>query len=107
MKKEYSLKKKEEFNNLLKNGKRYYSRIFTIYYLPNDSFKIGISIPKKNGNAVYRNKYKRIIKNILNDQNLYCNKKYKLLIIVKKNVEETTFIQMEKEIRKSLEKIEE
>lgn len=71
MKKRYSLKSKIEFNKIINKGKRVKSKYFYISYKPSKDFKLGISIPKKLGNAVFRNKNKRIIKQIIPKLNIY------------------------------------
>ena len=69
MKKINIVKKNLEFNEIIKKGKKYYSDLFFVYILKN-SFpynRFGISVSKKVGNAVIRNKYKRRIKNIIDN----------------------------------------
>ena len=66
MKKINIVKKNIEFNNIINNGKKYYSDIFSIYVTKNNEHnRFGISVSKKIGNAVVRNKYKRRIKDII------------------------------------------
>lgn len=59
-----SLKKPSEFAKVYKRGKSYADRNIVVYYLPNntDDLKIGFSISKKVGNAVVRNRVRRLIK---------------------------------------------
>ena len=67
MKKENIVKRNIEFNNIIKTGKKFYSDIFYVYIV-NNSYsynRFGISVSKKIGNAVIRNKYKRRIKDII------------------------------------------
>ncbi|BDV03821.1 MAG: hypothetical protein HPPSJP_5420 [Candidatus Hepatoplasma scabrum] len=85
MKKIYSLKNKQLFQKILMEGKKVYNEYFLIFYFSADETKIGISIPKKHGNAVFRNKQKRQIKNIIAKfSNLNLLKK-NLVIIAKPN----------------------
>ena len=69
MKKINIVKKNTEFNNIMKIGKKYSCDIFYIYVVHNSyNFnRYGISVSKKVGNAVTRNKYKRRIKDIIDD----------------------------------------
>jgi len=65
--KEYIIKKNIEFNNILKKGRMMRTKNFCAYVIAND-FKhprFGISVPKKLGNAVIRNKIKRQSKEII------------------------------------------
>lgn len=67
MRKLYVVKTKEQFNELIKNGKVKKNKYFVIYskknHLKYDRF--GISVGKKIGKAVTRNKYKRKIRAIV------------------------------------------
>lgn len=82
MKKKYSLRSNIEFNKVLNKGKKIRSKYFLISYIPAADFKIGISIPKKLGNAVFRNYNKRIIKNIIPNLYLY-DLDYNIVIVIK------------------------
>ena len=106
MKKIFSLKNKREFNRTIKDGKKIFSNSVNLFYLPNDGTLIGITVPKKLGNAVYRNKQKRIIKNILDNQEIYKNLDLKIIIIVKKNFENKNYLEIEKEIISLFKKVE-
>ena len=82
MKKINIVKKNTEFNNIMKIGKKYSSDIFYIYVV-NNSYnfnRYGISVSKKVGNAVTRNKYKRRIKDIIDDIDI--NFKGKNIVII-------------------------
>tara|TARA_B100000945_G_C20165855_1_gene495347 strand:+ start:160 stop:489 length:330 start_codon:yes stop_codon:yes gene_type:complete len=63
-----SLKNSESFLEIISKGQKFTTSGLTFYFLKkndlNDS-KFGISIKKITGNAVYRNKLKRQIKNLL------------------------------------------
>ncbi len=63
MKKEYRIKKNEEFQAILKKKKSIVSHKYVIYYRNNNEhLKVGISVSKKLGNAVVRNKIKRQVR---------------------------------------------
>jgi ribonuclease P protein component len=84
MKKVNILKENRFFEKIITNNKPYRSSNFIVYKVPNnDVYKFGISIPKKTGNAVVRNKLKRQIKDII-DKNVYENN-FICIIIVKKS----------------------
>ena len=86
MKKEDIVKNNREFNNIIKNGKYKKNNEFVIYYLDNDldHSRFGISVSKKIGNAVTRNYYKRIIRNICHkNKNLYSKGKDYIIIMRK------------------------
>ena len=80
MNKEKILKKSQEYTNIIQKGKNIKNKYFKIFYLPNNTTLYGITIPKKVGNAVIRNKLKRQIKNILEKEHFQktnlCNLEY-------------------------------
>ena len=63
-----SLKNSESFLEIISKGQKFTESGLTFYFLKkNDSneSKFGVSIKKITGNAVYRNKLKRQIKNLI------------------------------------------
>jgi ribonuclease P protein component len=58
-----------DFNNIINTGKVFKNKYFVIYVSieKNKTYRFGISVPKKIGNAVTRNKIKRQIKSILDN----------------------------------------
>lgn len=67
MKKEYRIKKNKEFQLVFQNGKSTANRQFVIYSLPKQNqefFRIGLSVSKRIGNAVTRNRIKRLIRQV-------------------------------------------
>lgn len=59
---DYRLKRQNDFNEVFQKGKRVYSNSVTLLYLKKNKLKIGISVSKKHGNAVKRNRIKRLIR---------------------------------------------
>ena len=76
MKKYEIVKTHEEFNEIIQTGEKIKNSFYNIY-IRKSNFKFprfGIAIGKKLGNAVYRNKRKRQLRNILTTQrNLFQN----------------------------------
>lgn len=65
MKKEYRVKKNKEFQHIFKHGKSFANRQLVIYCVEKpdqDHFRIGLSVGKKIGNAVTRNRIKRYLR---------------------------------------------
>ena len=62
-----TLKTSKDFLEVISKGQKYTKSGFIFYSVKNNSeeIKLGISIKKKTGNAVYRNKLKRQIKNAI------------------------------------------
>ena len=105
-----SLSKNEDFKFIL-NGKKISNKYSTIFYrrLENKSnryFNISFITKKKIGTAVIRNKIKRRLRNIMNDEvkKISINLNYSFLVIAKssmlnneyKNIKETLFQDLEK-----------
>lgn len=69
MKKKYIVKENKDFETIIKEGKLRKNRSFLVYSLDNNLTynKYGISVSKKLGNAVFRNKYKRKIRSIIDN----------------------------------------
>ena len=60
MKKREIIKNKLEYTNIINNSKYTKNDYFIIYYRKNNKYnRYGISVPKKTGKAVLRNKIKR------------------------------------------------
>ena len=86
MKKVEVVKSNRQFDNIIKKGKSKKNNEYVIYYIDNEiEFdRFGISVSKKIGNAVVRNYYKRVIRNICDkNKNLYSNKKDYIIIMRK------------------------
>lgn len=65
MEKEYRIKRNSDFQAIYKNGKSVANRQFVVYTYKNRDlkhFRLGISVSKKLGNAVTRNRIKRAIR---------------------------------------------
>ncbi len=83
MKKYNVIKKSFEFDEIIKEGRFIKNDSFIIYYRDSiqEKNRFGISVGKKIGNAVVRNYYKRIIRNICDKYN-FCYSNYKDYIII-------------------------
>lgn len=84
MRKLYIVKKQYDFDRIIKTGKMRKNKSYVIYYekndLPYDRF--GISVGKKIGNAVNRNKHKRKLRAIIdNYKKLYVNNRDYIIIL--------------------------
>ncbi|MDD2434642.1 MAG: ribonuclease P protein component [Bacilli bacterium] len=98
MKKINTLKENREFQRIINNFKPYKYKSYIVYIERHDEkiYRFGISVGKKIGIAVVRNKIKRQIKNII-DKNNY-QKGFNCIIIVKKDILNKNFIEREKEL---------
>ena len=64
MNKKQRIKKNAEFQKIFKKGKSFANRQFVVYCLEKeeDYYRVGLSVSKKVGNAVVRNRIKRYIR---------------------------------------------
>lgn len=86
MKRYEMVKSHEEFNTIINNGKKITGKYIIVFSLEKDFIKpnFGIAVGKKLGNAVVRNKYKRLLRNII-DSNRFLFKNYcNYIIMIKK-----------------------
>lgn len=106
MKKENTLRKNHEFQEIILENKSVVNDYLVVYYSPNDldRLRVGISISKKFINAVGRNKIKRQVRNILDNIN-YFSKPFDLVMILRKPFLKITFLEKEKIIKDTLKRI--
>ncbi|WP_029512762.1 ribonuclease P protein component [Mycoplasmopsis iners] len=104
MKKIYRLQKSWEFDSVIKTKQQLINKYLIVYYKPSDNFRIGITVPKKFCNAVYRNYYKRQLKSIVHSLNLY-DLKYDFVLILRKEFLNQNFAVKLETTRKLFEKI--
>lgn len=99
MKVENRIKKNIEFNKVIENGTLSRTDSLTMYFMKNDygRLRIGISVPRKSGNAVIRNKIKRQIRAII-AQNANYELSYDLVIVVRKQYDVQTFVKTKDEL---------
>ena len=97
MKKKNIVKENKDFSRIINNGKRYWNDVYSIYYDKNNygDYRIGISVSKKMGNAVVRNKIKRQIRNIADKYKNIYQKDKDYIIIVRKNYINLKFSELE------------
>jgi len=98
MNKDKILRKSEDFTNIIKNNKSFKSKYYSIYYMKSEKNHYGITIPKKIGNAITRNKIKRQLKNIIynNEKNIQLG--YNYVIIIKEALVFLNYAEKEREL---------
>ena len=91
MKKINIVKNSRDFDRIIKNNKPYIYKDYVIYLErgTDNNYRFGISVSKKLGNAVNRNKIKRQIRSIIG-QNDYQNN-FNCIIIVGRGINEKNF----------------
>lgn len=104
MKKINIIKDNREFSRIIKKCEpiKYKSYLLYIENETSNVYKFGISVSKKLGNAVVRNKIKRQVKSII-DKNNY-KKCFNCIIIIRKSYLEENFATNEKYLNNVFEK---
>jgi ribonuclease P protein component len=104
------LKKREEFLECYDRGTRYFSRTFILFVLPRErgtGFLLGTAVSKKIGNAVQRNRVKRLIRECFRlNQNLV-TAGVRIVVVPKRKIDPDgiTYRQVEKELAPVLRRI--
>ena len=102
MKKKNVLKRNIDFDRIIKNNKAFRYKDYIIYLerTDNEEYHFGLSVGKKVGNAVIRNRVKRQLRSIIDEKNY--QKGLNCIIIVKKSVLGKDFSMMKEELQKAL-----
>ena len=85
------LKKQSDFQKLFQKGKRAFSPTLTMLYFPAKELKMGISIGKKHGKSVRRNRIKRLIREAFRAERESVQGTYHIVLIPKVREEYTLF----------------
>ena len=83
------IKSQNIFNELITKGKYNKNKYFVVYYNKNETDKtnFGIAISKKYGKAVERNKIKRKVRSIIDNNRKLFQKGYNYIIMIRKGCE--------------------
>ncbi|WP_156289939.1 ribonuclease P protein component [Oceanobacillus salinisoli] len=101
MKKRFRIKKNEDFQFVFRKGKSFANRQLVIYYVEKpgqDHFRIGLSVGKKIGNAVTRNRIKRYLRQAFQELDSSIKYPYDIVIIARNPTKNMEY----EEIKKSL-----
>ena len=99
MKKIEIIKSSREYTEIINKGQSKKSKYFSVYYRKNNTNnRYGITVPKKTGTAVIRNKIKRRIKNIIDNNKKIVHNGYDY--IIKKGILDLTYKEIETELLK-------
>lgn len=105
MKKKEIIKKNKDFSLILNKGKKIKNEHYSIFYNESKNTLFGISIPTKTGTAVVRNKLKRQIKNIIDNNKKSIQTNYDYVIIIKKSILDINYHQKEEKLIELMKKI--
>lgn len=105
MKKINVVRENREFTRIIQKNKPFRYKDYVIYIDKREPsvYKFGLSVGKKVGNAVVRNKIKRQLRNIL-DKNDYKNN-FDCIIIVGRGILKRSFLEMQDNLNFALKKL--
>ena len=98
MRKLYIVKDTRDFEKIITKGICNKNRYFIVHSLNNELpyNRYGISVSKKLGNAVFRNKYKRKIRSIIDNNKKDYNNRKDYIIILRKGALDKSYQELEK-----------
>ena len=105
MKKKEIIKKSNDYTKVINKNNKLKNKYYSLFYIKSDNTLFGISIPKKIGNAVIRNKNKRQIKNIIDNNKNNIQNGYNYVIIIRKEVLSLSYQEKEQELINLFKKI--
>jgi ribonuclease P protein component len=97
-----ALKKSREYRRAIESGNREILETIITYRTPNQTevSRIGISVTKKTGNSVKRNRVKRRIREAIRRNASFLPRGEDIVIVARRGCEEASFADIEKDIRK-------
>ncbi|KGA96304.1 ribonuclease P [Alkalihalobacillus alcalophilus ATCC 27647 = CGMCC 1.3604] len=107
MNKEQRIKKNEEFSLVFNKGTSVANRQFVLYALAKegqDKFRLGLSVSKKVGNAVTRNRVKRMVRAFFQENKERLHIGYDYVVIARKPVATMEFSEVESSLHHILRK---
>jgi ribonuclease P protein component len=101
MKKELRIKKNKDFQEAFNKGRSFANRQLVVYVLKKEeqtTFRIGLSVSKKLGNAVTRNQIKRYIRQAVFELKDSMQQDLDYVIIARKPLVEMDFFEVKKSL---------
>ncbi|MBO8155627.1 MAG: ribonuclease P protein component [Bacillaceae bacterium] len=101
MRKAYRIKKNKEFQEVFQKGKSFANRQLVLYFYPKrnqNHFRVGLSVGKKLGNAVVRNRIKRYLRQAFMELEKDIKQEYDFVVIARKPAVDLDFHQLKKSL---------
>ena len=101
MNKRLRLRNRADFSRVYRHGKSFANHQFVVYWFRKrevEQFRVGISVSKKVGNAVVRNRIRRLVKEIVRHHDVELIEHIDLIFIVRKGALDMPYKDMEKSI---------
>ena len=87
MQRKLRLRNREDFSRIYRNGKSFANSQFVVYWsrsMKAEPFRLGVSASKKIGNAVVRNRMRRLVKEIVRQHTERIAGQLDFIVIVRK-----------------------
>lgn len=106
MKKDYRIKKNEEFSSIISQKDTYASKCFVVYCSNKklQHARVGISVSKKLGNAVVRNKIKRQVRMMIHNILDFDDYSKDIIVIVRASYLDNKFEDNQNDLEKVIKK---
>lgn len=101
MKKAYRVKSEKDFQVAFQKGQSVANRQLVLYVYPKSEqvhFRVGFSVGKKLGNAVFRNKIKRLLRHAVHELSPAIDNEYDYLLIARQDLKGKTFEQVKRSL---------
>jgi len=105
--KKLRLRNRAEFTRVYRHGKSFANRQLVLYWFPKrdvEQFRMGVSVSKKVGNAVVRNRMRRLMKEIVRQHADEIIDHLDLVFIVRKGALDLEYKELEKSVMHVLRK---
>lgn len=99
--------KQADFRQVYSRGRRYHFPLFTIFVLDNaqDVCRLGITVTKRIGRAVVRNRCKRLLKETFRRNKRFFPVPMDIVVNVKHSMINATYAEVDKQFRRFIEKL--
>jgi ribonuclease P protein component len=108
VKKEQRIKKNKEFQHVFQKGKSMANRQFVIYAVKMEDqpvFRLGLSVSKKIGNAVTRNRIKRLVRQAVHEMREQLPDSVDIVVIARKPAADMSFEEVKKSLHHIIKKL--
>lgn len=107
MQRKLRLRNRADFSRVYRHGKSFANRQLVVYWSNRhdvEQFRLGVSVSKKIGNAVVRNRMRRLLKEIIRHHEAEIRDHVDLIIIVRKGAITMSYVELEKSVLHAIRK---